>query len=68
VIEQRRLTDGDRVPRDARKRGVSLEGSVEAHRAVFEAVSARDAEGAAAAMERHLNDALVDLLATTAGD
>jgi DNA-binding FadR family transcriptional regulator len=52
----------------ARKRGVSLEGSVEAHRAVFEAVSARDAEGAAAAMERHLTDALVDLLATTDGE
>jgi DNA-binding FadR family transcriptional regulator len=46
-------------------RGTSLDGSVAAHRAIFDAVSARDADGAAAAMERHLNDALVDLLATT---
>src|SRR5438105_2970182 len=37
---------------------------VVAHRAIHAAVSARDPEAAAAAMNRHLNEALVDLLAS----
>jgi GntR family transcriptional regulator, transcriptional repressor for pyruvate dehydrogenase complex len=48
----------------ALKRGASLESSVDAHRAIHAAVSARDPEAAAAAMTRHLNEALVDLLAS----
>ncbi|MDX6516352.1 MAG: hypothetical protein QOH73_2018 [Gaiellaceae bacterium] len=47
----------------AQKRGSSLEPSVQAHRAIFDGVAAHDPEQAAAAMDRHLSEALVDLLA-----
>jgi DNA-binding FadR family transcriptional regulator len=46
------------------ERGASLESSVDEHRAIQNAVVAHDPEEAAAAMNRHLNEALVDLLAT----
>jgi GntR family transcriptional repressor for pyruvate dehydrogenase complex len=48
----------------ALKRGVSLESSVDAHRAIHAAVAAHDPEEAAAAMNHHLNEALIDLLAS----
>jgi GntR family transcriptional repressor for pyruvate dehydrogenase complex len=47
----------------AQERGSSLEPSVQAHRAIFDAVAAHDPEQAAAAMDTHLSEALVDLLA-----
>jgi DNA-binding FadR family transcriptional regulator len=46
------------------KRGSSLEPSVAEHRAIYEAVAANDPAAAAAAMEEHLDKALVDLLAS----
>jgi DNA-binding FadR family transcriptional regulator len=45
-------------------RGTSLEYSVNAHRAIYAGVAAGDPDEAAAAMERHLDEALVDLLAS----